>query len=175
MLDSAKQPWSVVTAASYPLVGVWPLVEHPGPITVMLWIALFLLMLGTGAHHWTGLSDRKGQDLDHIGMNSVYLMLATLAIIVFTGGSYLWLVAALVVAVIIDLVADFPNKSLMGGCVFLALVGGVGAGNPNLAIAGFMLMGTGYLYQSGSDMEHGLGWHNLTALGTSVMMMALLG
>lgn len=178
-MTKPKEPWSVATAATYPLAGLWPLITRPSWETIVFCGALLVLAAGTAWHHWTGLTDPRGQDLDHAGMNAVYLALATFAL----GAGWPWMVASVLLGVVwVEFLADYENYAMLGACTWLATVVGFTAGQRWHAGGGLALMAAGFVLwnianstdtPAHKDLAHGLGWHNLTAFGTVLLYQAV--
>lgn len=163
-----NDPLSVLTAAAYPLAGV-SMAELSlwRPESLVMLAALTLLGAGTAAHHWTGLSDRRGQDLDHAGMVATYAALATAAV-----GPWYWMLgAAAVGAVLVEYAYDLPNRALLGACVWIAIVAGFVSGVWWITGFGVLFMATGAALQPGGDLEHSA-WHVLTAIGTALLYLS---
>lgn len=180
------EPWSTWSALSYFVLGIWVSCAYPSVRSVFVNDALLILFAGTAVFHF---EHTGGHDLfDHIGMASA------LGSIAFYAVGLNWVFVAFG-AVGVPLLFVVAHKSglklhwLMGICVLGAFAGLWRQHQYGYLIASFVSFLAAYIihempYSSGTavdkegryslagDMRHGLGWHDLAALGMFFLLKA---
>lgn len=165
------EPWSTASAGAYVLVGAFVALGGGEPEAWVLGSVIVALGLATAAFHGTGQA-ASARDADQALMNGVYLALATYGV----GAGWLWLLVAVILGLVVEVIYDMRNHALMVGMVWVAMVAALTGGRLWYGVLGTALILIGVLAHElehrRPDIYHSA-WHVLTAVGTGVLYVAL--